>query len=276
VDIFQCVYETHLRLAKDELLKKINQLKEHIKELHEEDHLTKQILRSLSSDEKVPEILDQLQNGFAYKTIAAWLDHSLMADFEAPPLLKSRLSISEASDHEVGRLAPTPGMWTSVSTDSATIDSLIELYFAYIHPVHTLLHKDRFLDSHARRSGEFCSSILVNALCAIACNLHPTTGGGDIDFVKLSLEFSDTVKAEINSEDRTVTTIQAFAVMFLVDLSRSNALRAASYLKTASNLLATVEILDIDGFQEVWHDTVRGLHNLNVFVSELRHYMYPS
>lgn len=257
------------------MIKNISQLKEQIKELQVDDHLTKKILRSLSIDEKVPEILDRLRNGSGYKNIVEWLDCSTTTELETPPPTKLSYSISEASDHDIA----SPGLefdtWTSVTSDSTIIDHLLELYFAYVHPVHTLFDKDRFFDSHKRHLGGFCSSTLVNALCAMACNLQTTTNEGGIDFVKLGLEFSGTVKAEIDAEDRTITTIQAFAVMFLVDLSHSNALRAASYLKMASSILARVEILEIDGFQEVWYDTVRGLHNLTVFVSDLAHWIYP-
>lgn len=174
----QCVYEIHLRDAKEELVKYINELKE-------KDRLTGRILDALSSDETVSEILDQLQNGHAHKNIVEWLDQSLLGDAETPPSRKSSLSTMETSDHEMGGSGPTFDMWTSAIPDPGTIDYLLQLYFEWVHPVHTLFNKDRFLDSYKLHSGHFCSSILVNALCAMACHLHPTTNKTKIDFGKL-------------------------------------------------------------------------------------------
>jgi hypothetical protein len=256
------------------LIKNINQLKEQIKELLVDDQLTKQILRALSTDEKVPEILDKLQNGSGYKNIVELLNCSAATEFETPSPTKMSYSISEVSDYDIGSPGPAFEMWTSVTSDSATIYHLLQLYFAHIHPVHTLFDKDRFFDSQKRHLKDFCSSTLVNALCAMACNLPTIINDSGINFAKLGLQFSESVKAEIDAEDRAITTIQAFAVMFLVDLSHSNALRAASYLKTASSILVRVEILEVDGFQEVWYDTVRGLQNLTVFVSHMSLYVY--
>jgi hypothetical protein len=270
------VYETHVKYAKEELVKKVNQLQEQIKQLEEEDHLAKQILRALSAAEQVPEIIDRLQKGDAYKSITEWLDHSLSTDSDTPPPMKSQYSISEDSDHEIGSPDLTYDVWTSVVSDSATIDHLLQIYFEFVHPVHPLFNKDHFFDCHTRHSDSFCSSILINALCAMACHLHSRTNATEPEFEELGLKFSDSVRSEIDALDRSVTTIQTFAVMFLVDLFRSNALRAASYLKTASNILTRVETSEAAGFREVLYDTVRGLHNLNVSVSQLSRCGYLS
>lgn len=151
-------------------------------------------------------------------------------------------------------------------TDSEILDHLLQLYFTWVHPVHTLFNRDCFLESYKSHSAEFCSGILINALCSMACHLQPATSGDEADFGQLGLEFSDAVRADIDAEDKTLTTVQAFAVMFLVDCSRCNALRASSYLRTASNILTRVETLEIEGFQEAWNDTVRGVHSLSVSV----------
>lgn len=258
--------------AKEELVKKVNQHQEQIKKLKEEDHLAKQILWALSADEEVPEILDRLQNGHAYKSIVEWLDHSLRTDSETPPPINSQYSTSEDSDHEMKSPEPTHGMWESVTSDSATIDHLLHLYFKFVHPVHRLVNKVRFCESYTRYAKSFCSSILVNAMCAMACHLNLRRDGIEADFEELGLKFSDSVRLEIDALDRSVTAIQSFGVMFLVDLFRSNALRAASYLNTTSNILTRVEILETAGFREVLYDTLRGLHNLNVFVFRLSRY----
>lgn len=258
----QCVYEIHLRDAKEELIKYINELKE-------KDRLTGRILDALSSDETVSEILYQLQNGYPYKDIVEWLDQSLPEDSDMPP---SRSTV-EDHDHEMGGLGSTSSLWLPTTTvpDPAIIDYLFQLYFRLVHPVHPVFNKDRFLDSYRLHSEDFCSSILVNAICAMACHLHPTTNGSkttgsEIDFEELGVGFRDTVRSEIDTQNGAITTVQTLTVMFLVDLSRSNALRASSYLKIASNIVPEIKILDIEGFHESWIETVRGLQNLNMYV----------
>jgi hypothetical protein len=70
----------------------------------------------------------------------------------------------------------------------------------------------------------------------------------EVDFECLGTEFSDAVRAGINVEDKSITTRQAFAVMFLVDCARASGLRASSYLEVATNNLASVAFLESDGF----------------------------
>jgi hypothetical protein len=126
--------------------------------------------------------------------------------------------------------------------------------------------RSSFVDSYKRQLEIYCSSILVNAMCAMACHLHSVTEADVVDFERLGGEFGDAVRASIIAEDKSITTIQAFAVMFLVDCARANGLRASSYLKVATNNLASVAFLESNGFGEVWTNTVRGVRNLTVLV----------
>jgi hypothetical protein len=102
-------------------------------------------------------------------------------------------------------------------------------------------------------------------MCALACHLHTNAESDEIE--QLGLAFSDAVRANINPQDHSLTTVQAFAVMFLVDCARGQALRAASYLKVASCILSSIEIFDHDGYGEVLWNTRRGIHCLNVYVT---------
>jgi hypothetical protein len=239
-----------------------------IKELQAKEHLTDQILEALCADEDVPEILDRLKNGQTCEGIVEWLGRSPMDDdLEILSPRESQHSTLEAEDHEMGGMGSASFLWTTVTFDTGLLDHLFQLYFSWVHPVHTLFNEDRFADSYRRHSKDYCSPILVNALCAMACHLHLVANEDEINIEQLGVEFSDAVKADIDAEDKTVTTIQAFAVMFLVECMRANALRAASYLKTATSVLTGVEYLEIEGLREVWKDTVRGVRNLNVSVS---------
>jgi hypothetical protein len=100
----------------------------------------------------------------------------------------------------------------------------------------------------------------------MACYLHSAAEGDDFDFDQFGTEFSDAVRSDIDADDKSITTIQAFAVMFLVDCARGNGLRASSYLRVATSSLSTVDYHQNEWFAEVWKNTVRGVRNLNVLV----------
>jgi hypothetical protein len=221
--------------------------------------MTQQILHALSNDQHVPEILQRLQNGDTCESIAEWLSPADSFDVQSPT--ESQHSMMEASSHEMAGDSPNV-FWTSVTTDSVMLDHLFQLYFAWVHPVHTLFSEGHFVNSFRYHSNLFCSPLLVNAICAIACHLHAHADTDEIE--QLGLSFSDAVRLEMEPDDRCLTTIQALAVMFLVDCGRGHGLRASSYLTLASKNLSNIEILYEDGFLEVLRDTTRGIRNLNM------------
>lgn len=232
-----------------------------IKELEAKDNLTRQILRALSNDQHVPEILHRLQNGETYENIVEWLVPSDSCDDHSPT--GSQHSTFDALNHEMAGM-PSNFHWTSVTTDSVILDHLFQLYFAWIHPVHTLFSEGHFVNSFRYNSKLFCSPILVNAMCALACHLHANADTDEIE--RLGLSFSDAVREDIEPDDGCLPTIQALAVMFLVDLARGRGLRASSYLNVASRSLSNVKILQEDGFLEVLRDTTRGIRSLHMYV----------
>jgi hypothetical protein len=232
-----------------------------IKELEAKDHLTQQILRALSNDQHVPEILLRLQNGETYESIVGWLVPPDAYDGHSPT--GSQHSTFDASNHDMAGVSSS-FHWTSVTNDPVILDHLFQLYFAWIHPVHTLFSEGHFVNSFRYKSTLFCSSVLVNAMCALACHMHANADTDEIE--QLGLSFSDAVRAEIEPDDGCLTTIQALAVMFLVDFARGCSLRASSYLNVASRSLSNVKILQEDGFLEVLGETTRGLRNLNMYV----------
>jgi hypothetical protein len=226
-----------------------------LKELGEKNRQKEQILNALSTDERAPSILQRLKNGETYDSIVEWLGRASMDDFETSTFMNS--------DYGMGGMYST-FRWTAVTADSAILDDLFQLYFSWVHPVHTLFSEGHFVDSYKRHSHRYCSSILVNALCAMACHLHTNADANDVDFGQLGHDFTDAVRSNIDPEDTNITTIQAFAVMFLVDCARGSALRATSYLKIATRSLSYVSSVENDGFSEVLKSTSRGIQNLNV------------
>jgi hypothetical protein len=231
------------------------------------DNLTEQILQALSSDEQVPEIIERFRNGETYNSIVEWLGRSPVADFNTLSPQESQHSAFETSDHDMDSLSSPIFQWTSVTSDTAVLDHLFQLYFAWVHPVHTLFSEGHFVDSYMRHSTGYCSPNLVNSICAMACHLHSVADADEVDFEHLGTDFSDAFRASIDAGDTSITTIQSFAVMFLVDSARASSLRASSYLKLATESLSIVVDLDSDTFQEVLGHTTRGIINLNVSVS---------
>ncbi|KAH8586833.1 hypothetical protein B0O99DRAFT_695099 [Bisporella sp. PMI_857] len=261
IETSECIYEVHIKHAKEELVKQI-------KELMAKDHLTDQILQALSTEEQVPEILSRLKKGETYEAIVSWLGRSsIEEDGEfSPGGSQSQQSMFDSPDHDMDGANLTAFRWSSVTSDTAILDHLFQLFFAWIHPVHTLFSEGRFVDSYKHQSKTYCSAMLVNAICAMACHLHSSSDGDVVDFEQLGRDFSDAARSAIDVEDTSITTAQAFAVMFLIESTRTDALRASSYLKFATSILSKVDYSEVDGFQEVWKSTSQGVHNLNRLV----------
>lgn len=238
-----------MKHAKEELVKTI-------KDLRAKEHLSEQILQALSTDEKVPDILARLKKEETYEEIVEWLGRSPLDAFSPT---ESRSLV----DDEMSGITPTDAhRWTSVTSDEAVLHHLLQLYFAWIHPTHNLFNEGHFVDSYKRRLTDYCSSVLVNAVCAMACHL-----ADDSEIAHLGGRFRDNVRSSINPNDKSVTTIQAFAVMFLVDCADANGLRGSVYLQLATGGIASIRTLEAQGFQDVLNSTSRGIRNLNMLVN---------
>lgn len=64
--------------------------------------------------------------------------------------------------------------WTTVTSDDAVVQKLIQIYFIFEFPYYTFLHKDYFLEDMVEGRERYCSSLLVNAMLAQACVSHLT------------------------------------------------------------------------------------------------------
>jgi hypothetical protein len=63
----------------------------------------------------------------------------------------------------------TASRWTTVTSNDDLLRRLLAAYFMYQHPSHFYFHKDLFLQDMANGRDRFCSSLLVNAVLAAAC-----------------------------------------------------------------------------------------------------------
>lgn len=63
--------------------------------------------------------------------------------------------------------------WTKVTSSDQLVSHLLSQYFKWDHPIHNFFDKDLFLQDLVSRRTVFCSSLLVNAILAVACVSAP-------------------------------------------------------------------------------------------------------
>lgn len=59
--------------------------------------------------------------------------------------------------------------WTEITSDGAFVEHLLTLYFCWEYPTFASLSKEHFLSDFREGKGQYCSSLLVNALLALGC-----------------------------------------------------------------------------------------------------------
>lgn len=77
--------------------------------------------------------------------------------FHAGKLAEPRLGLIKAS------------RWTSVTSSDALVRDLLEIYFLHEYTSCCVFHMDHFLNDMVSGRERYCSSLLVNAILAIAC-----------------------------------------------------------------------------------------------------------
>lgn len=115
-------------------------------------------------------------------------------------------------------LSAIPDTWTSVTDDMESTRHLIALYFSWEYPNLAPISKEHFLRDFFAKRECFCSSLLVNAMLSLGCQLSdrsyetvskPVGVSGDAFFA----EARRLIPSE--SKQNFVTTIQALTIMSL-------------------------------------------------------------
>jgi hypothetical protein len=117
-----------------------------------------------------------------------------------------------------------------VTRNPTILDDLFQVYFAWIYPVCTLFSERHFAQSYKTQNHQHCSSLLVNVMCAMACHFHTPSKDHNKEYNQLGIRFAKAFHADFDAADGSITTIQATAVMFLVDLASGFRQRASLYL----------------------------------------------
>ncbi len=298
-----CVYGIHVRTHKVDMVREIKRLEEANFLLQEEkvelldtnsglrktmqglqttNEWVENILEVLSSNGHAEEIKKRLREGDSHHSIAAWLGSEppiagnvAMTEITQRNIIdvvrriekyyrgNEEKRLEEASDEQSFQ-------WTRATADGRLMKHLLNLYFTWVHPVHMFFSELEFLDDFASRKRTYCSSAMVNAIFAMACHLLDEHGeyaaGEPLDVETLREGFMNEARAIISPEDYTkMTTVQAFAIMFLVDLSSGQARRASGYLRLAADGLRSMK--DSEHSAAAIQVSLWGVHTLNTSVS---------
>ena len=240
------------------------------------------ILKTIGSNGHDREIITRLRRGDSHQTIAEWLKREnpdFARGLEAPAVhgrLIDVVKLYEAQcqhedDFSLQSLSTSEAeiQWTKVTLSHKLIGHLFGLYFTWVHPVHMLFSEQDFKRDFMGNVQINCSASLVNAICAMGCNLLEGEDGMDrrnrTDAATLRDGFMNEARATLTpSSYGHMTSIQTLAVMFLVDLSSGKARRAIGYLRSAVDNLKSSNGPQLSG--EALEITVWGVQSLNTYV----------
>ncbi|KAK3171277.1 hypothetical protein OEA41_003361 [Lepraria neglecta] len=246
--------------------------------LREEGAYQRIILQTIGSNGHDREIIKKLRAGESHQSIADWLVHrnpdlgTLGAESSTHRELVDIVKIFEAQcqgDDGLERFSPETSLelrWTKVCTSQKLVGHLFDLYFTWVHPVHMLFNEMDFKVEFRHDLDTYCSPSLVNAICAMACHLLDGENARDrrnvVDSATLRDGFMAEARTTLTPENfHHMTSIQSFAIMYLVELSSGKARSAVGYLRSAvENLKASGGPQQSEGAKEI---TFWGIQTLN-------------
>ena len=268
-----CVWQPHTKESKDELIHQILALQERNREMlaqsakNEEERKEFQqttewqatILRTIGSNGHDQEIIDRLRDGQTTQVIADWLAgedpsfRNLGAESAVRLTLREVVKMFEEQCQAYDGLRDQESeysskrSWTSVTLDHKLIGHLFDLYFTWVHPVHMLFSKQEFAEEFRQhiegdKDPVYCDSALVNAICAMACHLLDNNKFHRADQVpnaaRLREAFLTQAKSGLTPDSyERITSVQTFALLYLVDWSSGKARHGLAYLRTAAEFL---------------------------------------
>lgn len=232
------------------MVREIQRLKQRIETLEEENRTfeerndgIKHIIGSLQNDAQGMEIIHRLKRGEEHRDVAEWLGRLMKeSTTQLSPIAEVR--VSEATDNYDQDFVNSNDRcyWTKATMDPYMIEYLINLYLTWIHPAHMLFDQGKFMAGFRDRTDPHCSSSLVNAICAMSCQLVHDKWSNSEDMQatirSLRIRFLDEAQSLLKGTDNNeLTAIQTYAIIFLVELSCGNGEKASSHLRLAAELL---------------------------------------
>lgn len=233
------------------------------KDLQQSSDWQKIILETIGSNGHDRDIIRKLRDGESHQNIADWLQR-INPEFAAlaqEPSTRRNLTevvkIFEDQCHEddglrrTGRPLASQSPWTQVTKDTRLLGHLLDLYFTWVHPVHMLFSELDFKRDFRNNEHIYCAPSLVNAICAMACHLLETDGrherqlidvGRGDNAATLRQGFFEEAKRVMTPEPGpSMTSTQAFAIMYLTDLSSGKARSATAYLRSAIDGIKSIK-----------------------------------
>ena len=254
------------------------------KDLQESSSWSNTILETISKNGHDKEILAKLRSGVSHHEIADWLVQQVQVEKQIniePNSQRDLLDVvkdfEDQYQYEEGlhradraRSNEPPIIWTDVSSSHTLIGHLFDLYFTWVHPVHMLFSELDFKHSFRTNDGHYCSRSLVNSVCAMACHLLENEGarmpeGSTQEAATLREGFMNQARKHLTPATyKELTSVQALAVMYLVDFSSSKARSAVGYLRSSvENLTSAID----NQSAEAREITAWGVNTLNTYVS---------
>ncbi|KAL8809830.1 MAG: hypothetical protein Q9200_003076 [Gallowayella weberi] len=272
-----CRYEPHSKTRKEYLLQEIANLKrdnsrlksanrevsdaaadlqekhQGLQDLHEWQQI---ILDTIGRNGHDRDIITKLRGGESSEDIARWLCRQKPISSHlhiVPAHERGLVDIVDAFEHHyrredgLGRDKRSDTLrlrWTEVTASQTLLGHLFDLYFTWVHPIHMLFSEVDFKNSFRENSDTYCSSALVNAICAMACHLVDASDlDDDVDIDALAAAFMNQARVEVLPQNYTrLTSVQALAVMYLADLSSCKARSATGYLRVSVEFLKAAEL----------------------------------
>ena len=221
------------------------------------------ILSTIGKNGHDREIISRLREGQTIQAIADWLaaeDPTYRSLCSEPAISLSLTEVVQMFEDQCqaydglqqrDNLFSSKIPWTKVSTDHKLIGHLFDLYFTWVHPVHMLFNEMDFVrdfrESTQEEDTAYCGAALVNAICAMASHLldnEKLQRGSQLVDVRRTLNAATLRKGFMSEAKRKLTpdtygemtSVQAFAVMYLVDWSSGKARSALGYLRAAAEI----------------------------------------
>ncbi|KAF2149167.1 hypothetical protein K461DRAFT_42174 [Myriangium duriaei CBS 260.36] len=103
--------------------------------------------------------------------------------------------------------------WTAVPVDSIVVINLIQIYLSWHHTYYRFFDERLFLDDLASGGYNFCSPLLVNAICAFACCLSAQLDIEALGLRKLFLQEGNRLW-EASSRIDSIVVLSAGSILF--------------------------------------------------------------
>ncbi|GAD95608.1 hypothetical protein PVAR5_4254 [Paecilomyces variotii No. 5] len=175
-------------------------------------------LRS-SSTQAAAALLGRIRRGLTAEELTRYIETVGSSSTSISP---AQRSVSQStSDLLTGQTSS----WTRVTEDGHLVKHLVDLYFCWQHQCVPVLCKSQFINDMQSGNGDFCSSILVNAILAVGSLFYESHDQSESpqDVQLLGEDFMQEadrlIQEELMQGRSSLTTVQALVIMSTRDVA---------------------------------------------------------